>query len=44
MWVWVWVCECRCLRSPEASDPVELGLQVIVRCLAWVPRTQLQSS
>jgi len=42
----VWVCayEHRCQQRPEALDPLEQELQAVCEHLAWVLRTDFESS
>lgn len=54
MCVFVFVCLCVCVRlshvkgshedQKSASDPLELGLQIVMNCYARVPQTKVKSS
>lgn len=33
--VWICGCECKFSGKPEVADPLELGLQGVVRPLTW---------
>lgn len=38
------MCQCRCRRKPEASDLLELVLQIDVNCLTWLLGRELRFS
>lgn len=44
VYMYVYVHECRCPQRTEASDPLEVRLQVVVSHLTWVLGTDLGSS
>lgn len=43
--MWIYTSPCRCLwRLERVFSTLELGLQLLVHCLMWVPGPELRSS